>query len=81
MTSIYSSYKELKEVKFAVLEGTIFKKFSDNLNLGFQIFEYKSRKEIIDSWRNKKIEAYITTLEEAQNIIMYNDDIAYKNRW
>ena len=75
--TIYSSYKKLKEVKIAVLEGTIFKKFSENLNLGFQISEYKSRKEIIDSLRNKKIEAYITTLEEAQNIIMYNDDIAY----
>ena len=75
--TIYSSYKELKEVKIAVLEGTIFKKISENLNLSFQISEYKSRKEIIDSLRNKKIEAYITTLEEAQNIIMYNDDIAY----
>ena len=75
--TIYSSYKELKEVKIAVLEGTIFKKFSENLNLNFQISEYKSSKEIIDSLRNKKIEAYITTLEEAQNIIMYNDDISY----
>ena len=75
--TIYSSYKELKEVKIAVLEGTIFKQFSENLNLNFQISEYKSNKEIIDSLRNKKIEAYITTLEEAQNIIMYNDDISY----
>ena len=58
--TIYSSYKELKEVKIAVLEGTIFKQFSENLNLNFQISEYKSNKEIIDSLRNKKIEAYIT---------------------
>ena len=77
--TIYSSYKELKEVKIAVLEGTIFKKFSENLNLNFQISEYKSRKEIIDSLRNKKIEAYITTLEEAKNIIMHNNDISYIN--
>jgi ABC-type amino acid transport substrate-binding protein len=77
--TIYSSYKELKEVKIAVLEGTIFKKFSENLNQNFQISEYKSRKEIIDSLRNKKIEAYITTMGEAQNIIMYNDDITYLN--
>ena len=75
--AIYSSYKELKEAKIAVLDGTIFKQFSENLNLNFQISEYKSNKEIIDSLRNKKIEAYITTLEEAQNIIMYNDDISY----
>ena len=75
--TIYSTYKELKEAKIAVLEGTIFKKFSENLNLDFHISEYKSSKEIIDSLRNKKIEAYITTLEEAQNIIMYNDDISY----
>jgi ABC-type amino acid transport substrate-binding protein len=75
--TIYSSYEELKEVKIGVLEGTIFKKFSENLNLNFQIYEYKSSKTIIDSLRNKKIEAYITTLEEAQNIIMYNDDITY----
>ena len=77
--TIYSSYKELKEAKIAVLEGTIFKQFSENLNLNFQISEYKSSKEIIDSLRNKKIEAYITTLEEAQNIIMHNDDITYLN--
>ena len=50
--TIYSSYKELKEVKIAVLEGTIFKKFSENLNQNFQISEYKSSKEIIDSLRN-----------------------------
>ena len=75
--TIYSSYEELKEVKIGVLEGTIFKKFSENLNLNFEIYEYKSSKEIIDSLRNKKIEAYLTTLEEAQNIIMHNDDITY----
>ena len=60
--TIYSSYKELKEVKIAVLEGTIFKQISENLNLNFQISEYKSNKEIIDSLRNKKIEAYIRSL-------------------
>lgn len=76
---IYSSYKELKEAKIAVLEGTIFKKFSENLNLDFQISEYKSSKEIVDSLKIKKIEAYITTLEEAQNLIMHNDELAYIN--
>ena len=61
------------------MEGTIFKKFSENLNLNFQISEYKSSKEIIDSLRNKNIETYITTLEEAKNIIMHNNGISYIN--
>ena len=70
-------YKSIDDIKaLGVIDGTVYKNISQNLNLG-QLRLYSTYDEIISALRRRIIDGFFTCKEFGDYIKMNNDDLTY----